>query len=359
MHKIIIGALIAIITWEIGAQLATRFESKVALVASEVKSTPENKRAAPESQETAPESQGIVLKTPRAAEPEATVLVLPEHEMTEEFIEKSWMPMDISSDLMSQIHAAYQDEWPPQAEFTDHSNGEVYEPNTGSLWVQKCRIHQSLLWDDDGLYDRETKKYVPNEAFIYSRTLEWKFPPIFPKRSRCLQLQKDYAAVRKNAEAHYEVLKTENPWSGPWVELQPTGLFHYHVYDPVGYLDFNDKVQKIINERDTILNTRLPWNKDNKQHNRGPYYDTWWADYQFLCSLGMIWWDIEGMKQRIRDVPKERDFRAPSNIHANFEMPIEMETFVEKQEEVLDQQQKLVELLTSGSGGGGRVMTPN
>jgi len=57
MHKIIIGALIAIITWEIGAQLANRFSSKATTVALEARATSESQRTAPESRRAAPESR--------------------------------------------------------------------------------------------------------------------------------------------------------------------------------------------------------------------------------------------------------------------------------------------------------------
>jgi len=322
MNKIIIGALISLIAWEIGAGLAQRFETKVIIVAKETATAPES--PAPKAPETAPPAR----KSPKP------VQTAPEPQEPEKAQEEP-------------------EDWPPVAQVNNMSKGITYELPDSDFLIEELKLYRTHLWDRNGVTETEFNKFVLPEVKIH----EDRYPPTFPYRARCLKLTSDLEIVRHNAGKGEEITQT-NPWVEPYfnkTEIPPGFLsgeaYCYYTYDVIGLPNFNEEIAQIIEKRKQSL-ARLPKiNPDKPGLNSLTYWETWWTEFQYLNSLQVVAANARGLRNRIRNIPTGYVMydTGLNKTRYTLEWPEEFTVFIEAQAFMLDDQLGLIEKLSYGS----------
>lgn len=327
MNKIIIGATIAIMSWLLGANLASRFENR----ATQVAQTPEEPQTSParKAPEIAPPARKSPTPVPTARKPRE-----PE-KPTEELIE-----------------------WPPIAQVNDYKDHVEYELPVLADLVEFCQLKRTFRWDRDTIVKRQIAQNVDKDSLIRGGDM----PPIFPFRSRVIAMRRELETVQKHAKIG-EDPEQPNPWTHPYfdkTEIPAEAIegeaYCYYIYDVQGWPDFNEQVDKIIKQRDSHLTSNvLKLDNRIRGHNTQSYWEMWWIEHQYYHDLKIIHINLMSLRQRVRNIPKgfvrvNRGFgRAVGVTRYDYKMPVEFDEFIEQEAGIMDAQLKIVEALMHGS----------
>ncbi len=313
MNKIVIGALIAIITWEIGAQLAQNFETKAIILAQETSSpAPERAedpaRKAPETAPPARKSPEPVQTAPRAQKPEKA---------QEEFEAYHAQRNKELDDLIeSQSPALWK---------SLRVNDDPYDKTIHKKFIAKLIQQPGLKWDIDGPISPDSIGLLRDD---------------YPHEDRHTSLERMLNERMAEARRPYETGKLDyNIWGVDFYEeVETSHEYRYFLLQP-GVPEFYSRVSAAISERNEKL-ARLGSVSNLKDPKT--FWNVYYIEKNFEMKMNALNDECNSFSLMLDKIPK------PSQRGLTSMIPVEVQDNWDEIKEAVGYEGSLAWVLANG-----------